>query len=226
MSDRASLFVLFIGFVSGALLLGGLLQATGVVDIIHPLGAKLMYAQYPAPTSPPLNINKIFPELIKNPDLCLSCHDKAQTKGFHVPAKIMKIDESKNLRRRICVDCHGPRGASATEQMSDLDKIKLQSDNISYRLDNSIPHAIHKKKMEIEALKCETCHGGKEGEIIIPLPDVYAGQILVCEKCHVPKDNGNYIAIHVEYGSKTCNTCHTGNLVDIHRKATSKLGIA
>lgn len=222
-SDRAGVLLLLIGLTSGILLFAGFLQLSGAVDIIHPLGAKLMYAQYPPETPEPINVSKIFPELIKNPDLCLSCHDREQTKSFHIPAKIMKIDERKNLRRRICVDCHGPRGNSATEQMSDYNLIYPQEDG-SFRLHNSIPHTIHKKKLETGAIKCETCHVIREGEVTIPLPDISKGQILVCEKCHLPSENGNYIAIHVEKGSKFCTTCHVGDLVAIHREATSKLG--
>lgn len=219
MSDRSSFFVLLLGLSLGIVILGLAISYTGAVNFsLYELVVEKPRIEKPVDAS-----QTLLP-LMSNPTLCLSCHDKAQTKGFHIPAKIMKVDENKGLRRRICVDCHGTRGASATEQMSDTDKIRLQNDS-SYRLDSNIPHAIHRKKVELGAMNCETCHGGKEGEIVIPLPDTSAGQILVCEKCHVPKDNGNYIAIHVEYGSKTCNTCHTGNLVDIHKKATSKLGV-
>jgi len=222
MSDRASLLVLAIGFIAGVLLFAGFLQVSGTVDIIHPLGAKLMYAEYPDPTPPPLNVSQIFPELSRNPNFCFQCHDAAQTKGFHYPKQIMRIDERKGLRRRICVDCHGPRGNSAERQMSDYSLIKPQDDG-TFRLDNTIPHSIHANKLKMGAMKCETCHliGGT---FRIPTADARLGQVLVCEKCHIPSNRGNYIAIHVESGSKSCLTCHLGDVIGVHRKATSQLG--
>ncbi len=225
MSDRASFIVLIIGFVSGIMLIGGFLQVTGTIDIIHPLGAKMMYAEYPAPTSPPVDINAIFPELAKNPNLCFNCHDKEQTKSFHYPRQIVKIDERKDIRRRICVDCHGPRGNNAGSQMSDTSSIHLQDDG-TYRLDNIIPHSIHLKNINAGIMNCETCHLGSEGQIQVPMAEPSLGQVLVCEKCHIPSNRGNYITIHVESGSKTCLTCHLGDVIGIHKRATSQLGKA
>ncbi|HDH28524.1 MAG TPA: hypothetical protein ENH13_05270, partial [Euryarchaeota archaeon] len=225
MSDRASMIILIIGFVSGILLLGGMLQATGTLDITHPLGAKLMYAGYPAPTPAPLDVNVVFSKISKNPNFCFNCHDAEQTKSFHIPRQIIKIDEGKGLRRRICVDCHGPEGNNATRQMSGASMIKPQEDG-TFRLENIIPHSIHSKKLKLGAMTCQTCHLTSEGNLEIPVADASQGQVLVCEKCHIPVNRGNYIAIHVEYGSKSCLTCHTGDVIGIHKEATSMLGSA
>lgn len=130
--------------------------------------------------------------------VCTLCHDLKQTKGFHYVENIKLLDEGEGKTPRICTTCHG-----------------------------SVPHNIHQKKLAAGEMKCETCHVSPEGDFKIP--QVPKGKLLVCEGCHAfsgkPEDVGNYIAIHIEEGSKTCGTCHMGNPVRIHKDATEKLGL-
>lgn len=159
---------------------------------------------------------------------CLACHDVDQTKGFHVPQTIMKIDEKEGKRRRVCVDCHGPLGPpwSADEQLTPLNELIYNAShgtNGVIEIDSTIPHAIHKQKLDSGAVECEDCHG--EGpDIKIPEPLADAGQVLVCQNCKTHPEGGNYITIHLEIAGKKCTTCHTGGIVEVHKAKTSKLG--
>ncbi len=222
MSDRSSLVVLLIGLILGASLFTVVLYKTGVIDwsIDEAIVGEVELPEYARPIS---EFQIDFEGISDKPDFCFGCHDPDQTKSFHTPKKIVEIAESKGLRRRICVDCHGPDGNSAAEQMSSISMIKLQEDG-TFRLGNIIPHSIHTEKMDLGAMACETCHLSSEGDLEIPVADAGQGQVLVCEKCHIPVNKGNYIAIHVEYGSKSCLTCHTGDVIGIHKEATSMLG--
>jgi hypothetical protein len=162
-------------------------------------------------------------------EICFECHDPAQTIGFHYPDTIMGIEEFKGLRRRICVDCHGPEGTDQNRAMTAESKITWIDEKGYFRIKSDVPHGIHFEKMENGAMMCETCHLIKDGdptklgdELVIPIPN--PGQIIVCEMCHVPSNPGNYISLHITYGHQECNTCHTGDLTNIHKRATGALG--
>jgi hypothetical protein len=162
---------------------------------------------------------------------CTICHDQTQTKNWHVPEKIMKIEDDHGIRRRVCIDCHGPNGPpwSADEQLTDLELIDFDpnvGENGKFILSDQIPHAIHKRKLEAGVLSCQFCHV-PEGTIDFVIPEVNTelGRVLYCqnEGCH-DNEGGNYITIHVELRPFFCTTCHTGQLNDIHQRGTDKLG--
>lgn len=163
---------------------------------------------------------------------CYYCHDAESTKGFHVPEKIVKIEASEGKRRRICPDCHGLEGADPDKQMTDPRYIQFDvnaSVNGLYKLSKGVPHAIHKRILVSGAMECIACHLRDSQDyttfnMLIPEADTEDGQILLCQNCKFHPERGNYIAIHMEVAEKTCTTCHTGDLLVIHRKATSKLG--
>lgn len=166
---------------------------------------------------------------LKGVRICFECHDPAQTIGFHYPQTIMGIEAKKGLRRRICVDCHGPGGNDPDRQMTDPMDIVWVEDGNYFKVDLEVVHAIHLKKLDTNVMECETCHLIKEGDptqlgntLVIPEPK--PGQTLVCQMCHLPSDPGNYISIHITSGHQECNTCHTGDLKEVHKRAASKLG--
>ncbi|MEE8168450.1 MAG: hypothetical protein V3T58_06220, partial [Candidatus Hydrothermarchaeales archaeon] len=116
----------------------------------------------PAPTPSP---EEVFLVSLKNADVgaCLKCHDKDQTTSFHVPEVIMKLEEGKGLRRRLCIDCHGPLGPpwSADEQLTDPAIITYDEDvgvNGVFTFPNKVPHSVHQGKIDAGAMKCDTCH--------------------------------------------------------------------
>ncbi|MEE9594637.1 MAG: hypothetical protein V3V92_04480 [Candidatus Hydrothermarchaeales archaeon] len=167
------------------------------------------------------------------PEACYFCHDEQQTTEFHVPEKIMKIDEARDYRRRICVDCHGPEGADPTEQMTDLKEIHYDPEpgvNGIFEVSVKVPHWIHKAKLLKRDMECMDCHieDMESFDITFPKADVEDGQVLFCQNCKAESDphpkRGNYIAIHVEKGGKKCTICHVGDVLDIHKRATEKLG--
>lgn len=167
--------------------------------------------------------------ILKGVTICFQCHDAAQTIGFHYPDKIIKIEELKGLRRRICVDCHGASGTDPDRQMTESSKITWVEDKNYFRIKEDVVHGIHLKKLESEVMVCETCHLIKDGDptklgsdLVIPIPN--PGQIIVCQMCHVPSNPGNYISLHIISGHQECNTCHTGDLKAVHQRATGKLG--
>jgi nitrate/TMAO reductase-like tetraheme cytochrome c subunit len=159
---------------------------------------------------------------------CLSCHDIVQTKSFHVPQTILKLEEEAGKRRRTCVDCHGTLGPpwSADKQMTPLSEILYNSSaglNGVLEMESRVPHHIHKQKLDQGVVECQTCHG--EGpKMNIPKPDAEKGQVLVCQNCKFHPEGGNYITIHLELASKKCTTCHTGGIIKVHKDKTEKLG--
>ncbi len=166
---------------------------------------------------------------LKGVGVCFECHDPELTAEFHYPDKIMAIEEKKDLRRRICIDCHGPGGNNPDKQMTDPRDIKWMEDEGYFRVTPDTIHAIHGKKLEIEALECQTCHLIKDNDptqvgVFPVLPKPNPGQILVCQICHLPSNQGNYLAIHVISGKRECTNCHTGELKGIHKRATADLG--
>ncbi|MFQ5887374.1 MAG: rhodanese-like domain-containing protein, partial [Candidatus Hydrothermarchaeales archaeon] len=151
-----------------------------------------------------------------------------QTKAFHIPQTIMKIDAAKDKRRRVCVDCHGPLGPpwSADEQLTELTDISYDSsvgENGVFAFPNKVPHSIHKRKLDANIMKCETCHV-VNGEFIIPQADATKGQVLVCQNCKFHPEEGNYVTIHVEMGGLKCTVCHTGGIINVHKAKTADLG--
>ncbi len=159
---------------------------------------------------------------------CLLCHEIGQTKGFHVPQTIMKINERDGKRRRTCVDCHGELGPpwSADEQLTPLSDITFDESvgiNGILNIDKRVPHAIHKQKLDSGAVKCSDCHGTGI-EMVIPQADTSAGQVLVCQNCKFHPEDGNYITVHVELAGKKCTTCHTGGIIEVHQVKTEQLG--
>jgi len=176
-----------------------------------------------------------FLNLLSNvePEACFFCHDKDQTKGFHVPERIMKIDEARDYRRRLCVDCHGPEGADPTKQMTNLRDIHYDPTpgvNGVIEVSLKVPHWIHKARLLKDEMECYDCHieDLDAFEVSFPKADVNDGQILFCQNCKVERDphpeRGNYIAIHVEKAGHKCTICHVGDVLDIHKRATSQLG--
>ncbi len=178
----------------------------------------------PGPTQTPA------PVVSKELD-CPLCHDMAQHKEFHVPEIIMKIDEAHGLRRRTCIDCHGPNGPpwSSDEQMTDFADISFDPTagvNGKFVLSNKVVHSIHKRKLDAGILSCEFCHVAPGTEDFIkPEVKTELGRVLYCqnEGCH-DSEGGNYIAIHLELRPFKCTTCHTGDLVAVHLGGTGKLG--
>ncbi len=166
---------------------------------------------------------------LKGVGVCFECHEPEQTIGFHYPDRVMAIEEGKDMRRRICVDCHGPGGNDPDRQMTDPRDIRWVEDGSYFWVEPDSIHAIHGKKIEIGALECQTCHQIKDndptqlGEFPV-LPQPNPGQVLVCQICHLPSDQGNYITIHITSGQQVCATCHTGDLKEIHKRATTELG--
>jgi hypothetical protein len=182
-------------------------------------------AEEPDPVSGGGNIN------------CLLCHDLSQTKSFHLPQTIMKIDEKKGKRRRVCIDCHGPNaydeqenylGWSSDRQMTPIEMISFDEKagvNGIFEFPNSVPHTIHKRLMyTLKVITCDDCHLSG-GEIVQPTVDAEKGQVLVCQNCKYHPEEGNYIKIHLEDGGKGCATCHTGNMMEIHKEKTFSLGV-
>jgi hypothetical protein len=163
---------------------------------------------------------------------CLACHNLQQHKDFHVPEEIIKIDEAHGIRRRVCVDCHGPNGPpwSADEQMTDLSLIDFDPNvgvNGQFILSNRVVHSIHKRKLDEGSLSCDFCHVvGDSLDFTIPEVKSELGRVLYCqnEGCH-DDEGGNYISIHVELRPFKCTTCHTGDLVNLHRGGTGVLGM-
>ncbi len=135
------------------------------------------------------------------------------------------MQDQKKLRRRICTNCHGPP----------LDPEKPVPDkDAPYPGDDSHPHRIHQRKMDLKAILCDTCHV-YQGDFRYPKPQ--ADQLLVCELCH----GSNFIIIHVDGkifaddapmdekwirdGVKHyCAVCHMGDIMGLHKEATGKLG--
>jgi hypothetical protein len=167
---------------------------------------------------------------------CLLCHDLTQTKSFHIPQIIMKIDERSGLRRRICIDCHGPSaydeegnylGWSAEMQMTPIEMITYDEStgpNGVFNFPNIVPHTIHKRLLDrLKVIGCEDCHL-LATEIQIPKADTNKGHVLVCQSCKYHPEEGNFIKIHVEDGGKGCQTCHLGDVLAVHKEKTLQLG--
>jgi len=200
-----------------------LLSALGVALFTGIVANAEQHEQTPAPV---VTSSKI--ELV-GVDICFECHDAEHTLSFHYPDTIMEIEEFKGIRRRICVDCHGPTGTDPDSPMTPDSKITWVEEEGHFRLSSDVPHGIHLNKVESGAMACETCHLIKDGdptqlgsELANPVPG--EGQILVCQMCHLPSDPGNYISVHIFSGHQVCSTCHTGEIKDIHKRATGKLG--
>lgn len=165
---------------------------------------------------------------------CYLCHDVDQTKSFHVPEKIIKIEDRENIRRRLCPDCHGLEGADPNRQMTDPRDIQFDANvGVSglFYMSKGIPHAIHKRILVSGEMECVACHLSDPEDyntfkMTIPKADTEDRQILLCQNCKFHPERGNYITIHVEIAGKRCNICHTGNLLEVHKRATEKLGIS
>jgi hypothetical protein len=207
---------------------------------ITTLERSIMEAKQPPPptivpeTNPPTIEDRISEEVIN----CLLCHDLTQTKSFHFPQTIMKIEEAAGTRRRVCVDCHGPLafdddgnflGWSADEQRTPLGSIEFDpTDGVNgkFILPNQVVHSIHKRTLDSGAIKCEFCHVPPGATVFIkPRVKTELGRVLYCqnEGCH-DDEGGNYIGIHIEIRPFKCTTCHTGSIVQVHIEETKKLG--
>jgi len=156
---------------------------------------------------------------------CYICHDQQNTKNIHQVATIVEIDESKGLRRKTCVDCHGPRGPpwSATEQMTDPADIEVDNVTGEYILSIEVPHVIHKTRLLNGRMECVDCHTPNldRFEMVIPATDLGSGQVMYCENCKIPKDphpeGGNYVTTHIDKFGQKCGICHPGGVEQIHR---------
>ncbi|RMF91055.1 MAG: hypothetical protein D6733_02245 [Methanobacteriota archaeon] len=178
-----------------------------------------------SPATPPPKVSGAA-EVVQGEDInCLICHDLDQTKSFHVPQRIMRIDERDGKRRRVCVDCHGPNGPpwSADEQQTPLSMAYYDNESGIIEITSEVPHGIHKRKIDSGVVQCQTCHGTGT-KMVIPAPDTSKGHVLVCQNCKFHPENGNYITIHVELAGKKCTTCHTGGVIAVHQEKTKTLG--
>jgi nitrate/TMAO reductase-like tetraheme cytochrome c subunit len=165
----------------------------------------------------------------KGVKICIECHDLTETTNFHYLDKIIAIEEKKGLRRRICVDCHGPAGNDPDSQMTDPKSILWDEDGKYYKVKSYVVHAIHQEKLEREVMECETCHLIEDNDPTRlgnypEIPKTVPGHIIICQMCHLPSDPGNYIGIHIIYGHQECTTCHTGDMKEVHKRATAELG--
>lgn len=161
---------------------------------------------------------------------CYLCHEPEFTKTFHVPERIIKIEIGKDKRRRLCVDCHGVEGANADRQMNKPEDIIYDPEiglNGLFKLNPNLPHQIHQKKLEKGQMSCEACHLTDPNSFDMEIPEALTekGQVLVCQNCKFHPEGGNYITIHVEVSGLWCTTCHTGEILEVHQEATSKLGV-
>ncbi len=210
-------------FYSQQIFLSQLLEKNKVIDDLQRQKVSTPVPQVtPTPTKP----------IVVEQELdCLQCHEIEQHKEFHVPQTIMEIDDSHGIRRRVCIDCHGPNGPpwNADEQMTDFEDIGFDSTagvNGAFVLPNKVVHSIHKRKLDSGVLSCEFCHF-PPGSTGMELPQVKTdlGRVLYCqnEGCH-DSEGGNYIAIHVELRPFKCTTCHTGEIIGIHLRFTERLG--
>ena len=215
-------------------------------ELVNLLDSIEIVKNIPSPTTTP--VKKPPTSTPKKPSLpkvsgpgeldCLLCHELEQTKTFHFPQTIMKIDERDDKRRRVCVDCHGPNGYdeagnftgwSPDKQMTDLELIGFDDSegiNGKFILPNKVVHSIHKRKLDIGILTCQFCHVPPgETAFVKPRVKTELGRVLYCqnEGCH-DNEGGNYIAIHIELRPFKCTTCHNGQLSDVHKGETEKLG--
>ena len=180
-------------------------------------------AREPAASEP--TVSTAADALIGDEVNCLACHDSTQTKAFHLPQTIMKIDERSGKRRRVCIDCHGPLGPpwSADEQLTPLSQITFNASTGTLEMDSTVTHNIHKRRLDSGAIRCQSCHG-EETKMVIPAPDPAKGQVLLCQDCKYHPEEGNYLTIHLEVAGKKCTTCHTGGVIKVHQNKTKALG--
>ncbi|MEE9594761.1 MAG: hypothetical protein V3V92_05110 [Candidatus Hydrothermarchaeales archaeon] len=168
----------------------------------------------------------VRPKIGPPPSVCFECHDELQTKGFHDVDRILKLQDKNEMRRRICTNCHGPP-LNPQEPVPDADE--------PYPGDNSHPHRIHQRKLDLKVIYCDTCHV-YDGDFRYPKPR--SGQLVVCELCH----GSNLIDVHVagdilpddamidviwkkDGEQHSCVECHMGDIMGIHKEATTKLGV-
>jgi len=159
---------------------------------------------------------------------CLGCHDYVQHKRFHIAEEIMKIDELRGKRRRICIDCHGPLGPpwDADKQLtedSDLEYDPGTGPNGVFIMPNKVPHNIHLERINDGSLLCQYCHL-RDDQLVVPEPDLELGQVLSCENCGHHPEGANYWTVHIEMNGLPCTTCHTEGVQVIHGQATTRLG--
>jgi len=157
--------------------------------------------------------------------ICSYCHAEAAVNAIHYPEKIWELEKSKDQRRRLCPDCHGPVtpavGNPNTQDSALTDVIWLENKSY-FRVKGDSIHGAHIYKLNAGKMTCDACHSLKQGEPwetsnlpVVPLPT--GDHILVCEECHIPNDPGSYVAIHITNAHFSCTTCHVGDLSTIHR---------
>lgn len=179
------------------------------------------------PTSaPPSEEEQFLQDLVQEKSsACYICHDRQNTKDIHTVQTIVQIDDRKDVRRKTCVDCHGPRGPpwSATEQMTDPADITIDNATGEYLIDIDVPHMVHKERMLSGRMECWDCHAPnlETFEIILPTTDLSRGQVMYCENCKIPKDphpdDGNYVTTHIDKFGRKCAVCHPGGVEQIHK---------
>ena len=156
---------------------------------------------------------------------CYICHERENTKALHTLPNIVKIDERKELRRKTCVDCHGPRGPpwSATEQMVDPEDMVFDNASGEYKIAVEVPHVVHKERLLNGQMTCYDCHTPDLGtfDMVVPITDFDRGQMMYCQNCKIPQDphpeDGNYVTTHVDRFGQKCGICHPGGVEQIHR---------
>ncbi|MEE9594406.1 MAG: cytochrome c [Candidatus Hydrothermarchaeales archaeon] len=159
---------------------------------------------------------------------CLGCHDYVQHKRFHTAAEIMKIDELRGKRRRICIDCHGPLGPpwDADKQLTEESDLEYDPEpglNGVFKMPNKVPHNIHLEMINDGSLQCQYCHL-RDDQLYVPEAKVEIGQVLNCENCGHHPEGANFWTVHIEMNGLPCTTCHTEGVQVIHGQATTRLG--
>ncbi len=231
MNKVTLIFFLFVVIIVGGVALINPDIPTSLEEI--PTPAKLFRSNI-AVAEPAISSNQERP--IQNSEIneeeldCTLCHETVFTKRFHVPEKIIRIELLKNKRRRLCVDCHSIEGANPDRQMNKPEDIKYDPDiglNGLFKLNPTLPHQIHQKKLEKGQMSCEACHLTDPNSFDMEIPRALTekGQVLLCQNCKFHPEDGNYITVHVEISGLGCTTCHTGKVLRVHQEATSRLGV-
>jgi hypothetical protein len=136
---------------------------------------------------------------------------KIAEKNAIIQEKELEIQKLKEKRIQ-CADCHGEViDFHTVKQIAKLDEIRGKNPRICTLCHGLNVHDIHQSKLKREELRCETCHI-KDGKFTKPV--TLPGDLLVCEQCHY---KGNYIDIHITYGTGACTNCHLGDVGNIHK---------
>jgi hypothetical protein len=123
----------------------------------------------------------------------------------HYTGKLVEYAEREGLPRRTCVDCHGPVGTVISGGATDPSLISWLDDKKVFSVDRRVHEAVHENLT-----------------VDLPVKSPKNGRVMACEECHVVGDEGNYIAIHMQHGSGSCETCHPRMGEHIKEKAPER----